>query len=209
MSKICTLTLATLITLFSAAQSRAQSDEAPDWTISMGFGVGNWDYFNEQVRTDSTVELRPNSQQNTRGPALNLTLKKSIAPQWTIDLSYLAGTEIEVFAPHPYQSIQRAAVELSHHKWWKYGYLSGGLGLGTAMISGPGDSLIQEAQCDGFFICPEPDEYNTVYEFFPGITFTTDIGLRYGYVAIGVRHSSMLITEGFSQFAQLHADFIF
>lgn len=204
------ISITALTTLLSFTTSFSQSNEAPSWTVSLNFGAGNWDYYNQIIKTDSTITLKPNSQQNARGLSYGMVIKRAIDPEWTVDLSYSVASEVDFFSQRsPSQSMQRASIELSHSKWWKYGYLSGGLGLGGAVISGPGDQVIEPADCADQTICFEADLYNTVYDYLPSIAFNTDIGLRYGYLGIGIRNNSMIMTEGFVQFTYLHADVMF
>lgn len=210
MKTIRIATLATFASLFFAAQSFGSTSQNPDWVISMNVGGSNWSYNSQNQNSDSLGTLDQSETTSAQGPSVGIVVKKTIYPDWTLDLSYSGASEFDIFASEtPNQSVQRSSIELSHTKWWKYGYFGGGFGAGGALFQGPGNKLIKEADCGDQLVCFKPDEYNTVREFAPGLAVNTDFGLRYGYAGVGLRSNAMITTEGVVQMYYVHADVLF
>lgn len=202
--------IATFTSLFFAAHSFGSTSQNPDWTFSMNVGGASWEYYQAAKTTDSSGTMEQGEAKVGKGPSLGVVIKKAVYPDWTIDLSYSGASNFDLFAnENPNHTVQKSSIELSHTKWWKYGYFGGGFGAGGALFQGPGNKLIKEADCGDQLVCFKPDEYNTVREFAPGLAVNTDFGLRYGYAGVGLRSNAMITTEGVVQMYYVHADVLF
>lgn len=186
-----------LVTCIWHEYAFADTTAIPTWVISPGLGIGTWGYESHYYSSNSSGSETHTEGENADGISFSITAKKTIHPDWIVDVTYIDATEFNIFADvTEFHSIQSISGGISHTKWWKFGYFSGGINAGGAQI--------QSHDCPDSDTCLDPYKNKAIV---PTVGFISDLGVRRGYFGVGIRNDAIIVpSQGIANFIRLHVD---
>ena len=172
---------------------------ARSWDIAPESVIGRWNGFVPDRWKEMTSE-------KMAGPGWGISIKKYLGNKYEIIGNFRELAQICFFCDYaPSNSLLSSGLGFGRVFWQKYTYISGGLNLSAVIREGPGNEMVHEPICSQYSC--DPGLNNTIWKIDPAIGMYSSLGVRYGWIGMGIGGDFMYTSFGLIPCASLHLDF--